>query len=249
MKEKVDPRHKAFLDLLPIIASFEGTGYDGVVGNFDGCGITFGVIGFNIKQGSGISLLETLFKKAPLDAYPLVGESGWTPDWTSRNWINWANANTILGSAYVKPAVASKIKLLIGSEKGRKAQDAQAWEVYGQRAWFFCEQFGFTTYRQYLFALDTTVQQGGFRKNALEVWKKTNSLKEVGQYMASLALPQWRNDVLQRRTSIATGVGIVHGRRRNYAQEYNIDLDQDLPVINAASNNLEELSELESRVE
>ena len=247
MTVTVNPKWKAFHQILPIVASFEGTGYDGVTGNFDGCGITFGVIGFNIKQGSGISLLENLFKKAPLDAYQLVGESGWHPNWTSKNWLNWANIVTVEGSSYVKPMVADKIRILIGSEQGRKTQDSQAWEVYGQRAWYFCEQFGFTTYRQLLFALDTTVQQGGFRRKALDVWQKTKSLKNVGQYMASLALPQWKSDVLQRRMLIATGAGIVHGRRRNFSYEYNLDLDQRLPVTMAST--VKEPPSLESRVD
>ena len=45
---------------LQLTASFEGTGFDGAVGNFDGAGVTFGIIGFTAKNGE----LGALVKKA-----------------------------------------------------------------------------------------------------------------------------------------------------------------------------------------
>jgi hypothetical protein len=43
---------------LQLTASFEGTGFDGAVANFDGAGVTFGIIGFTAKNGELGSLVE-----------------------------------------------------------------------------------------------------------------------------------------------------------------------------------------------
>jgi len=57
---------------LQVTASYEGTGYTHVVGNFDGAGITWGIIGFTLLAGGELGVV---IKKINIDFPALVAQA------------------------------------------------------------------------------------------------------------------------------------------------------------------------------
>lgn len=70
------PPPSLFDRLLHIVAQFEGTGFSGVVGNFDGAFLTFGIIGFTLASDLP-GLLKDIEKAIPTQARQAFGTDKW----------------------------------------------------------------------------------------------------------------------------------------------------------------------------
>ena len=59
------PEPPIFERCLQVVASFEGTGFTLIEGNFDGAGLTWGIIGFTLRDGELGQVLSDINSRHP----------------------------------------------------------------------------------------------------------------------------------------------------------------------------------------
>lgn len=225
------PEPPIFERCLGLVASFEGTGFTQVVGNFDGAGITWGIIGFTLKGGE---LGIVLSKVSQL--YPALIARAFGQD-----------AETILRIASSATSDAKKIQWADSVSRGQnKYKVAEPWltyfhdlgsfpevqriqierarDVYWTIAKRDCADLGMGEELDFLLMYDVAVQNGGMRsKNRLQDAQaafqrqnpRTSKAKRaiVAQVVTDSITSQYKEDVRLRKTAIATGAGTVHSAK------------------------------------
>src|SRR5260221_2411211 len=213
---------------LEVTAAHEGHGFTLAKGNYDGAGLTWGIIGFTIKSGEVSKLLLELERRAPAVVEQAFGtEKDELLDIMASSrakQIAWADALS-LG--------AKKVRL---SEPWRSAfgtlgetDEAQALQLevvsrdYFEPARRTAKELGLNTELAMALAFDIHVQNGGIGKGARETIaseqaKHPISAGEeqvvrviVANAVADSAKPEYREDVRTRKLTLATGSGRVHG--------------------------------------
>lgn len=209
---------------LQVTADFEGTGFTKAVGNFDGAGITWGIIGFTLSNGELGSILneirtthESVFQAAfgPLtDQIVSVLRSSQAEQMSFANSISvgsskmkileeWAEAFANLGS---DPAV-QEIQL----QHTQKFFDIAARDV---------SRFNVRNELGLALCFDIAVQNGGIdateaarirRKIELTPPTTQQDLRIIiGNVVAENSKPRFIEDVRRRKMTLATGHGTVH---------------------------------------
>lgn len=223
MGAKVPPvRHRA----LGVTGTFEGHGFTLAQGNFDGAGITWGIIGFTLNGGGLKGVLLEIQKAHPDLLQQAFG----------------AKTDQLLEllkkSAKEQLAFADSVSL--GTNKARLAepwrtafktlgefpevQDIQLAHVendYFKPALQTAKKFNLTTELGIALAFDIHVQNGGVKEAArqkIEAALKENPVAReidrrilIAQAVADKASAKFRQDVLSRKMTLATGAGTVHG--------------------------------------
>jgi lysozyme family protein len=214
---------------LQVTASFEGTGFTLVVGNFDGAGITWGIVGFTLGGGELGTVLSTINQRHPdlfikafgHDADQILHVSGTGTSATEKT--AWADSISRGASKY---NVAEPWKTYfhdLGSYREvQKIQVDRASNVYWKLATRDVGDLGLGEELDYLLMYDIAVQNGGMRsknrlKKAQDAFtqqkpKSAGAKREIiAQVVADTIGSKYRKDVLDRKMAIATGKGIVHG--------------------------------------
>lgn len=223
---------------LHITSKFEGGSYDNLAGNFDGMGISAGILQWNFGTGSLQQLLKMYgaIPKGtfPLDVNPLKDMS--PPDAVhfsmkmqqyGRVLPEWKKA---WKKFLVKPEVV-KIQKELASEKGD-------WAERVMKRWHFDSS------RAYCFFFDIRVQNGWMKRvekpavdmdrffrvvhhaeeEDKEVWgQRVPSREQIILFLAGWdrsrkSHPRWRSDVFKRKSCIAMGKGVVHGKAWDFSQ-------------------------------
>jgi len=216
---------------LQVTASFEGTGFTLVVGNFDGAGITWGIVGFTLRDGELGEVLRAVNRTYPhlvsrafgRDADLVMEMTG--PNTSRDKKLAWADT---ISRGKQKYSVAEPWKTYFhdfGSYREvQLAQLARARDVYWKIATRNAAALGFDEELDLLLLYDVAVQNGGMdSKNRLEKAQaaiqrqrprtQQGKRKIVATVVADTASARYRQDVLDRKTVIATGKGIVHGAK------------------------------------
>jgi hypothetical protein len=217
---------------LQVTASFEGTGFTLVVGNFDGAGITWGIVGFTLAHGELGEVLRAVNRVHPhlvsqafgRDADLVLEMTG--PGTSTARKLAWADT---ISRGPKKYSVAEPWKTYFhdfGSfREVQRAQLDRARDLYWTRiALRDAAALGFTEELDLMLLYDVAVQNGGMgSKNRLpkaqaEIQRqrpRTQQAKRkiVATVVADTASAKFRQDVLSRKTAIATGVGVVHGSK------------------------------------
>lgn len=213
---------------LQLTADFEGTGFGKIVGNFDGAWLTWGIIGFTLKHGELSRLILRIQERHPellRNAFgPLLDE---LLDVMRNPGKQEAFANRIsLGQNKYKvdDAWAGCFQNL-GEQ--RPVQEFQLERVakYWDRGVADAAKFDLASELGRALCFDIAVQNGGIDSN------EENSIRErlrqdpvtgeqdvrlvIAEVIAEHSNPQYAEDVRQRKRTIATGAGTVHGA--NYA--------------------------------
>jgi peptidoglycan hydrolase-like protein with peptidoglycan-binding domain len=210
-----------------LTAAFEGTGFQGAVGNFDGAWLTFGLIGLTLKSD-----LPEFITKCEQD-HPGTCERAFG-----------ANAPTLKQMLTAAPAQkeAWANSISTGSDRyGLRTDWKEGFARLGSfpevqrlqlenardRYWTICvrdaKRWGAADTLDVALFYDTAVQMGGLagrpeatrRMDALQ--RDEPSLKgrerrlRWAQIIADAANPRWKQDVLTRRSTFADGSGKVHG--------------------------------------
>ncbi len=207
---------------LQLTAAIEGHGYTVAAGNFDGAGLTWGIVGFTVKYGSVQRVLDIVasehpglirsafvdltrdlerMRNMPVDKQIAFGDSLSIPGAKHRLVDPWRVAFERLGSI---PEV-------------QEIQRRVAFELYMKPAKKTARSLGFTTELGLALCFDVHVQNGGIKSAAMEAVRRANARTEadlrlaVANAVADQALDAYKEDVRKRKVAIATGSGIVHG--------------------------------------
>jgi peptidoglycan hydrolase-like protein with peptidoglycan-binding domain len=232
---------------LQVTASFEGTGFTQVVGNFDGAGITWGIVGFTLVDGELGTVLETVNQRYPdliakafgHDADEVMTITGTTTAKDAK--IIWADS---ISRGPKKYSVAEPWRTYfsdLGSfREVQKIQVDRARDVYWGIAVRDLNSLELSDELDYLLLFDVAVQNGGMRSknrlaNAQAAFQAQNptSAKQkrsiVAQVVADTIGSTYKQDVLSRKMAIATGTGIVHAA--NYMMSDWGLLDGQVPTV------------------
>lgn len=211
---------------LNVVADFEGTRFDRVVGNFDGAGVTFGLIGFTLVNGEIRKLLSAIETARPGVVANAFGALH--PELMSvlsapkSSQLSWADGIS-LGPQKVEVAKPWREAFLrIGSlPEARRAQIERANAVY----WKLVKEH----IQSFMPNKPLSDQDAGFWfdvavQNALADSERTalrsiGSGNDTGEKLRSAfakvisdgSAPKWRKDVLARKMTYAEGRGVVHG--------------------------------------
>jgi hypothetical protein len=209
---------------LGLTSTFEGHGYTLAEGNFDGAGVTWGIIGFTLKGGELTSIVDAAYKSDPALVRNCFGDCtdallhilGQPQDqqlaWAS-SVSSGASKNT-LAEPY-KSGFRQLGETSLGQELQQKRVDAD----YFQPALATAKAYGLTTELGIALAFDIHVQDGGInhivgakvRAQMHPGISERDVRMLIANGIADHALPAWSEDVRTRKLTVATGEGTVHG--------------------------------------
>ena len=223
------PPPSLFDRCLHLTAAFEGTGFEGAVGNFDGAGVTFGLIGMTLKSDLP-AFLNLVEREYPGTLARAFGAN----ERTLRRILtaspaekqNWANSISTGANRYGLQAEWKDAFARLGSfPEVQKLQLDNARDLY----WKICvkdaKRWRAANSLDVAMLYDTAVQMGGAGgrpslASALDALMRAElDLKGVtrrrrwAQIIAQAANPRWQDDVQRRRLAIGEGQGAVHGER------------------------------------
>ncbi|OKP99530.1 hypothetical protein [Paenibacillus sp. P46E] len=219
--------------LLKNTGFFEGDkDYSTVTGNFDGQGISFGIIQFNFGQGTLAPLLKEYIEN---HATEFSGVFGTTKAATLKGIIlNKTKAEQIEWGASISTSggqVVSEWKTLfenMGAKSANQAIQKTHAQSYVDRALSYATKFGIISTQGLAFLFDHAVQSWSFQNESSivseiaaneKLWAQTG---ETGRYpdkdrLYSVLKGVSGSDSIARRTAIRNGSGIVHEKTYNIA--------------------------------
>lgn len=220
--------------------------FAGLSGDFDGQGLSFGVVQWNIGQGSLQPLLTEMNQNHPDLLGQIFGPSysalvamlGETLD----EQLAWARSiQDPMRHAVFEPW-QGQFKAL---GRQQEFQDIEVRYAAGlfQEALELCSDYGVSSQRAAALLFDIKVQNGGIKS-----WVKPLILSDFQQLdqaapdtggvplevarlriiatrVASSANPEWIADVQNRKLTIANGQGTVHGNYYDLEDQYGISLE------------------------
>lgn len=213
-----DPLPSLFDRCLGLTAAFEGHGFTLLQGNFDGAGLTWGIIGFTLKSGELKALLRDVDVLAPGAVADTLGPLAdeWN-DVTEKSWptqLNWADDLSKSGSKFANWRKA--FEQLGQVPATQTAQVARARRHYFEPALVQAQSLNLVTELGVALAFDVCVQNGGFKPDAFQLAKQLgDSVTEaelrlqLADAVADSANPVWAENVRARKRTIAVGEGIA----------------------------------------
>lgn len=211
---------------ISVTAVFEGHGFTVVQGNFDGAGMTWGIIGFTLKHGAlGRIILRVQQEQPEL----LAGIFGDDVHELLRNMrapvvrrLAWADGLS-LGTSKVRIAEPWGMKFRHLGEQPlvQRIQLELADHDYFQPALKTAKRYQLETELGVALAFDIQVQNGGISPKtqaqinaALKRKRATNEGQRrviIANAVADNARARYREDVRRRKLAFARGTGRVHG--------------------------------------
>jgi hypothetical protein len=220
----VDPVPTLFERCLSLSADFEGHGFGLIQGNFDGAGLTWGIIGFTLSNGEIQDLVVQVEQAAPgtLDRVMGTLANQWRAIASKprNSQIAWADAISTGPSKEGLPGEWKTAFAKLGEEPVvKRLQMQKAYDDYFVPAAKTARRVKCTSELGVALCFDMHVQNGTSRVKAVaEVAAMPPKLTEIDQRetlanaVADRSAAAWREDVRTRKLAIARGVGAVHGR-------------------------------------
>lgn len=211
---------------LQLTAAFEGHDFTLAQGNFDGAGVTWGIIGFTLKHGELSKIVLEIQRRHPA----LVKQAfGAKTDELVR--VLRASKAQQMAFANAISLGANKVRLAepwrSGFRKFGEMEAVQALQLeladrdYFRPAVQSARKLRLKSELGLALAFDVHVQNGGLSSGATAEIKqrlaehpiqREQELRViVASAVANRSLPQFREDVRSRKLTIATGTGTVHG--------------------------------------
>jgi len=210
---------------LQLTAAFEGHGFTVAEGNWDGAGITWGVIGFTLKHGELSKIILRIFNENPILVHQSFGEN-------TEELIDILNSSMAVQMKFAEGISVGNTKIMI-SEPWRSAfkafgeiPEVQALQLqladedYGQPSVQTATDLGLKTELGRALAFDIHVQNGGIKPSARKEIETTleetpatteQELRVIVANAVADASKSFKEDVRSRKLAIATGTGKVHG--------------------------------------
>ncbi len=210
---------------LQVTAAFEGHGFTLAQGNWDGAGITWGIIGFTLKHGELSKIILTIHNQNPALVQQAFGDNSeeLISVMTSPKAVQMQFANSIsLGTT----KTSIKEPWLSGFKAFGEIVEVQALQLqfadqdYGQPALETATKFGLQSELGRALAFDIHVQNGGIKASAkkdIEAAVEETPISTELQLRVIIAnavadnSKSYQEDVRSRKLAIATGTGKVHG--------------------------------------
>jgi len=209
---------------LGLTSTFEGHGYTLAEGNFDGAGVTWGIIGFTLKGGelsqivksayaSDAQLVRDCFGNCTDTLLNVLGEP-WDQQLAWSNSVSSGSSRGTLAEPY-----RSGFDKLGQSSLGQSLQQQHVDVDYFQPALATAKTWGLTSELGIALAFDIHVQDGGISSAvgaAVRAQMRPGMAEKVLRVLiangvADHANATWREDVRTRKLTVATGEGTVHG--------------------------------------
>ncbi len=233
----IKPEQIPIYDLcVHITSAFEGTTYSKVTGNFDGQGISVGLLQWNLGQRT---LQDFILNHVDIMAYdyfplPISNLHRLHP----KDAVNWCKDIMLDADGDLLPEWRSAWERFI-SEPSVINTQKRAIDKYFHQAKRVCGALGFNHEhrRAMAFAFDISVQNWSLNvelpdasvqqaENIITLYGADNAalwlmesmslekarLVTAAHYKALAVNPKWRNDVFTRKCTIAMGIGKVHGK-------------------------------------
>jgi peptidoglycan hydrolase-like protein with peptidoglycan-binding domain len=214
---------------LQISAAFEGHGFTKLEGNFDGAGLTWGIIGFTWSNNQLQGILREIRTEAPVVYKESFGPLATQLDevFAQAHPAQMAFANEITlspGSAGVRPEWKEAFARLGKSPAVQAIQMRAvkpAWDTAGK----YFQQYGLSSELAMALCFDIAVQIGvkpqadAAIRAAMKAHPPEDKLREIiANAVAETAKSEYVEDVRQRKLMFARGQGEVHG------DAYRLDL-------------------------
>lgn len=208
---------------LELTAAFEGHGYSLAEGNWDGAWLTWGIIGFTMKYGKVQKIVLEVFATAPQLINQAFGENSdrliqimEAPGGEQEAWVNTIS----IGSRLAEPWRSGFARLGQFPEVRREQQDV-ARNDYFVPALGTAQNLRLQTELGLALCFDIHVQDGGVSQEAAAIIQQATATQPpsteadvrriVANAVADTARAAFREDVRQRKLTIALGQGTVHG--------------------------------------
>lgn len=218
-----DPLPSLFERCLQVTAAFEAHGFGMAKGNFDGAGITWGVIGFALSSREIQSILATVEQQAPGTLARVMGPLA--AQWQAitaqplAQQIAWADAMSSAPGKQGLPAEWLQAFARLGDEGSiKRIQLQRAYERYFVPCAAAAAQLRLRSELGVLLAFDVHVQNGSFKPGAIAqaaalpaATPEAVRREKLAEWVAQSARSQYQADVRSRKMTIARGQGSVHG--------------------------------------
>ena len=209
---------------LGLTSTFEGHGYTLAEGNFDGAGVTWGIIGFTLKGGELTNIVDAAYKNDPALVRDCFGDCTDTllkvlaePQDQQLAWASSVSSGA--SKSTLAEPYKSGFRKLGETALGQQLQQERVDKAYFQPALATAKAYGLQTELGLALAFDIHVQNGGIKSSvgAKVRAQTTPGMSEkavrvlIANGIADHALAKWREDVRTRKLTVATGEGTVHG--------------------------------------
>jgi peptidoglycan hydrolase-like protein with peptidoglycan-binding domain len=220
-----DPLPTLFERCLSVTAEFEGHGFGLLQGNFDGAGLTWGVIGFTLSNGEIQRLLAEAEAAVPGTLDRVLGPLAAT--WRAKTalpraqQVAWADSISLgADKTTVQPEWKSAFARFGDEPIVKRLQMQRAYDAYFVPAASTARKLGLASELGVALAFDCHVQNGESRKRAVaELAPLAGKITEIdmrrrlADRVAAFSAPRWRDDVRGRKLTIAEGGADFRGRR------------------------------------
>lgn len=220
------PWPQLFDRCLQLTARFEGHGYRLIAGNFDGAGLTWGVIGFTLAAGGIQAIVNEVAMRDPSVLTAAFGAKA--PELLQQlqqppaKLMKWADS---ISEGANKQTVSEPWRTgfaTLGAQPlVQEMQRRRAREKYFEPATATAARLGMANERDVALCFDIHVQNGGVKSTTETAYR--NALAGAGapqtpadkrallaRLVADSASKKYRDDVFSRKNAIATGQGVVH---------------------------------------
>lgn len=209
-----------------VTAAFEGHGFDLAAGNFDGAGLTWGIIGFTLQHGqlseivleadtTDPNLVQQAFGKNAVECRQIMRAP-------RARQLAWADSiSSGARKASVREPWRSCFRRFGQLPEVQALQLARVKRAYWDPARKTARELGLKTELGVALCFDIHVQNGSIRPSAREriraeaaahpIRRERELLVIIANAVADASRPQFREDVRSRKLTLATGAGRVHG--------------------------------------
>lgn len=231
------------LRCLALTSSFE-TGdmppecFCGITGDFDGQGISFGALQWNLGQGTLQPLLHEVFKKHPQVCRDIFHEHFEVvialKDSTREEQLAFGRSIQNIRNFRINEPWRGMMRELGRTSEFQGIQANHAAKVHS-RAVAMSKEYGLTTERGAALMFDICVQNGSISPvvkaqimaDFAALPNKSDQvarMRIIANRRAAAARAQFVNDVRSRKLTIAEGEGVVHGIHYNLEEQFGIRL-------------------------
>lgn len=215
--------------------------YAGVSGNFDGQGLSFGVCQWNFGQGSLQPMLTDLIAENPDLMQDIFGED--FDDLQSLLTLSRSEQLKLLDGLQTPKKNLVEPWLgyfrVLGRSPACQAMQVRYAAKLFESAEIYRKRYQLHSQRALALMFDIMVQNGGINAathqriagDCLRVSadlspeaRELAVMVAIANRRADAANPRWREDVRDRKLTIAHGIGVVHGRHYDLAQDYALSL-------------------------